>query len=199
MRCEKAKLVCQGYDKASVFVNRTLTKPTTTALAAISEARLNERKPICPPPSKLYQSFQRLRNSISDPSCSPLESRTQAWEILKELYLPSATTTKLTDSEVPSSYAWLQAACQLGLRSCALDQALLAFCAIQICMAEPWSISVATSIQVYNEALPKLVQNLKLPRDQVKDETLAAIVVLSTCEVRTVNFRNSLMKLTTMT
>ncbi|KAF1832296.1 hypothetical protein BDW02DRAFT_571215 [Decorospora gaudefroyi] len=177
LRCEKAKLSCQGYDKTQVFVNRTLTKRSTTALAAISEAKLREPPAVSLEPSTWYQAFQRLSLSISDPSF-----RTQAWTVLRELYLPRATSTD-TEAEATTAYSWLKAACELGERSYVLDQSLLAFCAIQIHIAEPWNISVNTALRLYSESLPKLVRSIEDPHEQGKNETLAAIVALSTCEL----------------
>jgi hypothetical protein len=65
-----------------------------------------------------------------------------------------------------------------------LDQSLLAFCAIQVCIAEPWSVPLDLALQMYSEALSTLAQDLGYTHEQFKDETLAAIVVLTTCEVR---------------
>jgi hypothetical protein len=72
-----------------------------------------------------------------------------------------------------------------------LDQSLLAFCAVQIYIAEPWSIPLDLALRLYSEALPGLIQILGHPHEQARDETLATIVVLSTCEVWR---RPSLMK-----
>lgn len=73
----------------------------------------------------------------------------------------------------------------MSIESDALDQALLAFCAVQIHIAEPKTISLDSASQSYHEALGLLVQKLTYASEQRKDETLAAIVVLSTCEVST--------------
>jgi hypothetical protein len=79
--------------------------------------------------------------------------------------------------------SWVSAACQLRLESTVLDQSLLAFCAAQIYIAEPWSIPRDLALELYSEALAELVRNLGNVHEQRKYETLAAIVVLSTCEV----------------
>lgn len=71
----------------------------------------------------------------------------------------------------------------MSIESDALDQSLLAFCAIQIHIAEPDTISLDTALQSYNQALNVLVKKLIYATEQRKEETLAAIVVLSTCEV----------------
>lgn len=76
----------------------------------------------------------------------------------------------------------------MSIESDALDQALLAFCAVQIHIAEPKTITLEAASQSYHEALGLLVQELTYTSEQCKDETLAAIVVLSTCEVNIVKY-----------
>jgi hypothetical protein len=71
----------------------------------------------------------------------------------------------------------------MSVESKILDQSLLAFCAVQIYIAEPWSIPVDLALRLYSESLPGLVEILGHTYEQAKDETLATIVVLSTCEV----------------
>jgi hypothetical protein len=188
MRCDKAGRTCEGYDKITIFVNRTLTKRSTDARVAISEARLYRSQPISKPTPTLLQAFKQLRVGISNLSRSPVLYRSQAWEILKELYLPRFQAP--CDVTVTSCYSWLSAVCQLQLESRVLDQSLLAFCAIQICIAEPWSIPLDLALQMYSKGLSNLAQDLGFTHEQFKDETLAAIVVLSTCEVRSRRVRH---------
>jgi hypothetical protein len=180
LRCEKAQLSCQGYYKTSVFVNRTLAKPSTTVLAAISATKQHGTKKMCKSTSISLQRFQQLQSSISDLSCSPISFRTQAWEILKTLYLPNAQFSTEIYLATTTPYSWVPVVCEMTQESSVLDQALLVFCAIQINIAEPGS---TPALQLYSEALSKLAQNLGYAHEQGKDETLAAIVVLSTCEV----------------
>jgi hypothetical protein len=184
MRCEKAGRSCQGYDKTSIFVNRTLTRPSTNALVAISEAKLHQSHAIPKLPSALYQAFDQLQSTKSNCSCSPVAFRAQAWEILKQLYLPRSPPPDHVPITATSCYSWLNAVCQMGLESSMLDHSLLAFCAVQVCIAEPRSISLDLALQLYSEALSELAQGLGYTHEHEKDETLAAIVVLSTCEVR---------------
>lgn len=64
----------------------------------------------------------------------------------------------------------------------ALDQSLLAFCAIQIRVAGEDSITYKDIAKLYNNALVTIIKELdKGPA--VVEETLGAIVTLSTCEV----------------
>jgi hypothetical protein len=184
MRCEKAGRACQGYAKTTIFVNRTLTKPSTNALVAISEAKLHRTHTTSIRPSGLRQSFEHLKSALSGQSYSPVLYRSWAWEILKELYLPRFPSPDHIPIAATSCYSWLSAVCEMHLESRVLDQSLLAFCAIQICIAEPWIVPLDIALQLYSEALSKLARDLGYTHEQRKDETLAAIVVLSTCEVR---------------
>jgi hypothetical protein len=146
--------------------------------------RLPERPKLCKPPSTLLQLFQRLQRSITDLSCSPVAFRCQAWEILKALYLPHIQFSKEIYLSTTTPYSWVPVVCEMSLESRVLDRSLLAFCAIQVYIAEPWSIPLDLASHLYNEALSELAQNISYTEEQNKDETLAAIVVLSTCEVQ---------------
>jgi hypothetical protein len=183
-RCDKAGRPCPGYDKASLFVNRTIAKPSTTAPTAIAEARLLKALTIVEPSSQLHQTFQDLQSAVSDFSSSPMTTRSRAWEILKELYLPRVPPTQNIESLVATScYSWVHAVCHSSLESNILDLSLLAFCAIQIHIAEPLSISHEYALNLYNDAVQELIQDLEFPHERDKDETLGAILALSTCEV----------------
>jgi hypothetical protein len=184
LTCKKAHISCQGYDKTSIFVNRTLARPSTTALTVISARRQHGSKRICKLPSTLPERFEQLRSNMSDLSCSPLVFRTQAWEILKKLYLPNAQFSAETNLPTTTPYSWVPVVCEMERESSVLDQALLAFCAIQINIAEPGS---TPALRLYSEVLPKLARSIGYAHEREKDETLAAIVVLSTCEVGRLN------------
>jgi hypothetical protein len=111
-------------------------------------------------------------------------TRLRAWEILKDLYLPRAVPTHNVESLAATScYSWVHAVCHLSLESNILDRSLLAFCAIQIHIAEPLSISHEYALSLYNEAVQELIQDLEFPHERDKDETLGAILALSTCEL----------------
>lgn len=180
LRCEKASLSCRGYGKASVFVNRTWSEPSTNALDAISEARsLHQTPSVCLPSSTTQTLFQRLQ---STPSTSPEELRSTAFEILKALYLPRGSYS--VDHPGTNAYSWVQATCQLRLESRVLDLSLLAFCAVQIHVTEPNSDFQDKALHLYTETLPELVSTLADDKKRNQNETFAAIVVLSTFEVR---------------
>jgi hypothetical protein len=65
----------------------------------------------------------------------------------------------------------------------ALDHSLVAFCAIQTRVSGQSVISYDETVQLYNQALSKIIGILGSPSAGNSDESLAAIVILSTCEV----------------
>ncbi|KAL7940870.1 hypothetical protein V8C42DRAFT_355946 [Trichoderma barbatum] len=67
--------------------------------------------------------------------------------------------------------------------SIALDHSLLAFCAVQVCLSGDSCLSQDETGQVYNRALSKVIEDLNPRRVRNSDGTLAAIVVLATCEL----------------
>lgn len=182
-RCEKAGLSCQGYNKPPVFVNCTVTDPGATAVLALSKARVHRIRPTPQPPSNPYEIFLGLKRNLEVSVYCPFRFRLQAWELLKQLYLPQPHSTLNDDLVTTTPYSWLHAVCHLSIANRVLDQSLLAFCAIQISIAEPWSISGDEASMAYSDALPELVQIIGDDKDQNTDGVLAAIAVLSTCEV----------------
>ena len=134
--------------------------------------------------STVFQNFLRMQSSVSESGTSLAAFRLYAWEILRDLYLPDAHSTEDIDCTATSGYSWVHTVCHLDLRSDVLDRSLLAFCAIQVHISEPSSISREYALELYSHALPELVRSLDLDYERSQDETLGAIVVLSTCEVR---------------
>jgi hypothetical protein len=66
----------------------------------------------------------------------------------------------------------------------ALDYSLVAFVAIQIRLSGEVGVSHDEAIELYNHALSKVIHVLDCPCVLGKnDESIAAIVILSTCEV----------------
>ncbi|KAF4428237.1 hypothetical protein FACUT_9494 [Fusarium acutatum] len=64
-----------------------------------------------------------------------------------------------------------------------LDHSLVAFVAIQIRLSGEVGVSHDEAIELYNHALSKVIHVLDCPRIGNNDESLAAIVILSTCEL----------------
>jgi hypothetical protein len=181
LRCEKAGTKCFGYKRDSIFVNRTFHQPFTTA----SNIRQDEREKRMQAALESISpcgSLLRLLLYCRDPTYAPCELRAQAWAILKDLYLPK--TIMAHDVRIGSTtpYSWLQAACELRGESKVLDQSLLAFCAIQVHISIG-ATSPDLGLQLYNDALEKLSEGLEASTKRATHDCLAAIVVLSTCEV----------------
>ncbi|KAF5558911.1 hypothetical protein FPHYL_7252 [Fusarium phyllophilum] len=65
----------------------------------------------------------------------------------------------------------------------ALDHSLVAFVAIQIRLSGEVGVSYDEAIELYNHALSKVIHVLDCPCIGNSDESLAAIVILSTCEL----------------
>ncbi|KAI7772476.1 hypothetical protein LZL87_007837 [Fusarium oxysporum] len=65
----------------------------------------------------------------------------------------------------------------------ALDHSLVAFCTIQIRLSGEVGVSYDEAIELYNHALSKVIHVLDCPCIGNNDESLAAIVILSTCEL----------------
>lgn len=133
--------------------------------------------------STLFQDFAQLQSTLCSHPAHHSLFRSQALGILKKLYLPHGDHTEKFDLVSISCFSWPHAICQLQSRSKVLDESLFAFCAIQISLHEQRTVSEDAAFQLYDKALSSLVEHLEFPHEQSKDETLAAIVVLSTCEV----------------
>ncbi|KAF9774570.1 hypothetical protein IL306_007402 [Fusarium sp. DS 682] len=124
----------------------------------------------------------RSQISSSEPYDVPT-FRLEALSIADSIYFPQGrfTTNEEDHSSTPSS--WLKAVCNMEGLSDALDHSLLAFCAIQIRLSGECGISYDETIQLYNNALSKIIRVLDFPCIGNNDEHLAAIVILSTCEL----------------
>ena len=182
-RCEKAGIACQGYGNTRIFVNRTLAEPRATAVSAISRQRDRSTRAALAPASTCLQNLQHLLIEDLNSSKSPLEFRTRAVALIKDLYLPRALA-KAESTANHTATSWVHAISKLDRRSRALDRSLLAFCAIQAHLTEPKTVPLEAGLQLYNPAIQELVKSLENHEIRYDDETLAAIVVLSTCEVR---------------
>ncbi|KAJ6437388.1 ebs-bah-phd domain-containing protein [Purpureocillium lavendulum] len=200
LRCAKAGIACRGYNTRTLWVNRTPAQPGTTALSVIAEAReqqLQQRQA-----SRWLHLLRQLRSQLTPPSSSSSPSsslpsspgsssaqhdtarfRAQALLLLQGIYLPQPHITEGggNSGSDPTPFSWPVAVCGMPGASEALDHALLAFCAIQVRVSGEARVSYDDAVRLYNDALGKVIR--ALGRDESDDETLAAIVVLSTCEL----------------
>ncbi|UNI25005.1 hypothetical protein JDV02_010715 [Purpureocillium takamizusanense] len=174
LRCAKAGIRCRGYERPTIWVNRTPAQPDTTALAAI--ARVRPPRGSCAS-SRWLHSLCQMRLQLSGAAYDITQVRAQALILLQDIYLPQPHV--MEDSGDPTPFSWPKAVCGMTGPSDALDHALLALCAIQVRLSGETSISYDETVRLYNHALGKVIHDL----GSNNDETLAAIVVLSTCEL----------------
>lgn len=109
----------------------------------------------------------------------PLQFRLRALQVLDGVYTPFLSV----EGVYPSAVSWLEAVGEMKEACDALDQSLLAFCAIQVRVLGEDSVSYDDTVQLYNHALRTVIEDLDRGKEAL-DETLAAIIALSTCEVR---------------
>lgn len=109
--------------------------------------------------------------------------RLEALRIAQSIYFPRSPGIANSNdiSLLPSS--WLTVICEMQRPNDALDYSLLAFCAIQVRLSGETSLSYHETVRLYNHALSKIITILDSSCVTNSDEVLAAIVILSTCEV----------------
>lgn len=171
-RCIKAKLTCTGYERDRIFVNRTASEPSTTAISVLSELRARQG-------SKEAD----LRNLYLRSSLNCCEFRKHAVGLLRATYLPKQRPPSAsTPSE--GSFAWAYRLADLVEPSKALDTALFAFCLAQLHVTGIKTITSCECLDQYDIALQHLRSDLDDLARRFREETLAAILLLSTFEVR---------------
>jgi hypothetical protein len=171
LRCEKAEIDCKGYERDTIFVNRTPGNLSTV---------LSRNSPNTHVPRSFDEDLQALKSQIRELEGSRTQFRLQALELLKKLYLPQPSLASIRES---SLYSWLPTVCELEGESHALDHSLLTFCVVQVAVTKMGSACVDEALQVYNEALQKLLVEIEDFGAGQSNEILAAISVLSTSEV----------------
>jgi hypothetical protein len=178
-----------------VFVNRSAKSLNTTAQTVISDIRKHKLR---------NQGLHSLDTEIDlnlhiskilSSSCPPLELRTHAFQLLKSLYLPREQPD---DGYYYSQtcYGWLIAASGLKGASQALDISLFSFCVVVLHVSGSNVVSLERSLDLYNTALQKLRADIEDPEKKLREETLAAIVIISTIEVRNLEIVMSVYCLT---
>lgn len=185
LRCAKARIVCQGYGRKTIFVNRTLKEPSTTALSVVAQESEKDAETTSNPRIVWFDFIQHLKRDIKRSPSNPPAYRAHVLTLLDSLYLPQEhATTIVYDPENAGWYSWLHSVCTLKGESSSLDHALLAFCTIIVQVAEPENgNSEDDGLQLYNQAVRELIKDLGNDAIKCNDETLAAIVIVSTCEV----------------
>ncbi|KAF5690414.1 hypothetical protein FCIRC_867 [Fusarium circinatum] len=174
-RCTKAGIICRGVrNQPTLWVHRTPTQPNVSALSVIQSQQQ----------TNWLSLLQRMRCQINSKETYDVPTfRSQALSIAVTIYFPQGryTTSEEDHSSTPSS--WLKAVCNMEGSSEALDHSLVAFVAIQIRLSGEVGVSYDEAIELYNHALSKVIHVLDCPCIGNNDESLAAIVILSTCEL----------------
>lgn len=162
-------------------MNRTAAKSTVTAATVLSELRSHK---------SLDQDIHGLNSEIDShlqtsellsPSDSPGELRTRAVHLIKQLYLPREYASN--DNSSQTCHAWLTSILDLKGYSQALDISLLSFSMTLLYVNGSISSSLEKSLDLYNTALQKLRADVEHPKSKFREETVAAIVLVSMTEV----------------
>jgi hypothetical protein len=102
------------------------------------------------------------------------------------MYLPKQPVSSIYNAEMTEgSFSWVYRLAELMEPSESLDTALSAFCLTQLHVTGKDNVSLYQCLEKYNTALQHLYSDLDDSERRFREETLAAILVLSTCEVCT--------------
>ena len=164
-------------------MNKTSTRLSTNAATVLSALKREEKVKNFQPKRQYDQDLDVLRSKVSDSISSRQEFRTLALALVKKLYLPKPELLHQREELGASTYAWVYSACGLSGYSQALDYALLAFCVILAHITRVASTSFEEVLRLYSEGIERLRTELEHSQTRCRDETVAAIVTLSTCEV----------------
>ena len=158
-------------------MNRTPWNLDVTATSAMAEVRQGQST------SNWLRRLHQLLVELAEPTYDSTRIRAQSLQLLHGTYLPRVQASPDTVVDLhPTALSWVKAVCNMDGPSDSLDHSLLAFCAIQVRLTGEVSLSYEDTVQLYNKALRKVIQDLNGERRST-EETVAAIVVLSTCEV----------------
>ncbi|KAK9235229.1 hypothetical protein V1525DRAFT_390679 [Lipomyces kononenkoae] len=176
-RCEKANITCAGYERDHIFINCTPTQRSLTAASVIAEAKLEDSKQRLLP---VYEEDVRslIFQATNPSSCLPVEFRRNAAKLLRKIYCPEKHWHAMG-----SACAWLGYLDVLTEESQALDLAILAFCVVQTQLTKTSSFSLEEGLQFYSDALRHHRTDLQDEHKRSRDESLATITVLTTCEL----------------
>lgn len=159
-------------------MNRTASNLSNDAPAVLSELVVLRQLRAATANPKSEVDLCRLF-AASASSGNSREFRQYALEVLEDTYLPKT----LSAESRQGSFSWVYGLPDLTRTSTLLDTSLLAFCLSQFIVTGNGNTSLYTCLGHYNVALQHLALDLDDPDRRLQEETLAAIVVLSTCEV----------------
>jgi hypothetical protein len=177
-RCTKIGRDCPGYEQRRFFVNRTIQDPHCTTVKALARVTTEDNSA-----RTLISELDDLTKSLPLPFENPQNFRSLAFKLLRTIYVPRAV---VSDAEAADSaiFAWISGICELCQPNEALDHALLAWCTALGYVEEPDVIPSGRAYNAYSDALRVLSETLSSKLPTHLEYTLAAIVALSTCEVR---------------
>ncbi|KAF2094148.1 hypothetical protein NA57DRAFT_80565 [Rhizodiscina lignyota] len=181
LRCTKANIKCGGYEKNLVFVNRTPENVSLTAVSVLSDLKFQNSRS---EPLVTHSAEPELETVIQDlveSSKNGINFRRRAVDLIKRLYLPREPNTEYHLKH--TAYSWIYGAADLSGPSQALDVALLAFAMSLLYVTGSGNATLGQGLQLYNTAITHLCTDLENPDTKACDETLATIIVLSTCEI----------------
>ncbi|KAI0967914.1 hypothetical protein F4678DRAFT_482652 [Xylaria arbuscula] len=145
-RSVRAKRGCTGYERGEwVFVNRSLSSPSTSALEILSRRSYQYQPPtinIAKESDILYHLFTESKYAV---------------ELLETSYLPRQRCLH-NESGRQGSFSWVYGLADLDKPSRSLDTALFAFCLMQlhVTLRAKADASLHDSLHIYNAALQRL-------------------------------------------
>ncbi|OTB03783.1 hypothetical protein M426DRAFT_321498 [Hypoxylon sp. CI-4A] len=182
LKCITSKRACTGYGRGIIFVNRTPSCLSATATSVLSCRAACER--LLKDNSADLRTEANLRRLFSESGCNGREFRQYAASLLEAIYLPQNHVSRGPKSKADEgSFSWAYCLTDLVRPSKPLDTSLFAFCLVQLHITGQGSTSLYQCLDQYNAALQHLHSDLNDFEQQSQDETLAAILVLSTCEL----------------
>lgn len=129
-----------------------------------------------------------LRRLYSEAAHNCTLFRKYAVGILKSTYFPKPYRNP--DVEISEgSFSWVYSLLDLAEPSQSLDTSLFAFCLVQLHVTGTGDVSLYQCLEQHSTALKYLSSGLDDSLVRSREETLAAIIVLSTCEVRTETYQ----------
>ncbi|KAI2627719.1 hypothetical protein GGR54DRAFT_429189 [Hypoxylon sp. NC1633] len=181
LKCINSKRPCGGYSRDVVFVNRTPTAPEITAPLVLSELRAQQHTKDIRPNPRIEADLHYL---FAESPHNSHQFRKYAVELLEATYLPTRPVSSSSRPEIgEGSFSWVYRLTDLAGPSKSLDTSLFAFCLAQLHVTSTGNASLYQCLDQYNTALQHLYSDLDNPEMRFREETLAAIIVLSTCEL----------------
>ncbi|KAK0112808.1 hypothetical protein ONS95_014537 [Cadophora gregata] len=177
LKCTTSNRACTGYDRDLIFVNRTPSDPSSTATSVLSQIKAQQRLKDAKKEADLHHLFTESSHKSRD-------FRHYAVELLEAIYLPKKPVSSSYNTKTSGGgFSWVYCLKDLVAPSKSLNTALFAFCLVQLHITGAGNASLYECLDQYNTALQHLYADLADPERQFLEETLAAILVLSTCEL----------------